>query len=222
MQLYQSTPVAIDASGGFASNIPPAVLDGPRLKLVPLDPATTSEADWQTLHLMAAVEQDAYRLQPVGPFPDANSLKTQLEVFFRDPTWLPFILRSQATGEIVGMLYFLQINNVYKTIEIGIWIGARFHGQKVALEATYLMLCYAAECGYVRYEWKAHHLNTPSHLAAVSIGFTYEGTFRKHMFDKGMVRNTVWYSIIDDEWPAVKSKLEARISALPPLVRKDL
>eukprot|EP00842_Homolaphlyctis_polyrhiza_P002822 jgi/Hompol1/3540/HPOL_006615-RA len=222
MAFFQSTPVGIDASSGFLSDIPPAILEGRRLKLVPLDITATLDDDLETLHLISNVEQDAYRLQPPGPFPDSASYAKRLLEIHTDPKWLLFVIHSKDTGEVAGLVAFLNINNKYKTIEIGsIMTSLKLQGQKVALEATYLMLCYAAQCGYVRYEWKTHHLNVPSQRAAVSIGFTFEATFRKHMFFKGMVRHTMWYSIIDDEWPSVRARLEERIAELQPLVRKD-
>lgn len=72
------------------------------------------------------------------------------------------------------------------------------------------MLRHAFEdLGYRRYEWKCNSLNAPSSRAALRLGFTYEGLFRKHLIAKGRNRDTAWYSIIDDEWPGVKKALEA-------------
>jgi RimJ/RimL family protein N-acetyltransferase len=73
----------------------------------------------------------------------------------------------------------------------------------------YLMMRRAFdELGYRRYEWKCDSLNAPSRRAADRLGFVYEGTFRQATIYKGRNRDTAWYSIIDNEWPAVRSAFE--------------
>ena len=56
-----------------------------------------------------------------------------------------------------------------------------------------------------RIEWKCHHMNVRSAAAAKSYGFTYEGTFRQHMVVKGQNRDTVWFSMLDSEWPDIRA-----------------
>lgn len=63
------------------------------------------------------------------------------------------------------------------------------------------------ELGYIRFEWKCNSLNEPSKRAALRLGFTYEGTFARHFIIKGQSRDTCWFSIIDDEWPFVKTEM---------------
>ncbi len=67
----------------------------------------------------------------------------------------------------------------------------------------------AFELGYRRYEWKCDALNTPSNDAAKRLGFTYEGTFRQALHYKNRNRDTAWYSVIDQQWPALKAAFEA-------------
>ena len=62
--------------------------------------------------------------------------------------------------------------------------------------------------GYRRYEWKCDALNVPSRRAALRFGFTYEGHFRRAVIIRGRNRDTAWFSIIDEEWPALKAVYE--------------
>jgi RimJ/RimL family protein N-acetyltransferase len=78
-----------------------------------------------------------------------------------------------------------------------------------ATEAMYLLARYVFEdLNYRRYEWKCDSLNEPSRVAALRLGFTYEGTFRQHKIVKGLNRDTTWYSMIDSEWPLRKAAFE--------------
>ena len=78
-----------------------------------------------------------------------------------------------------------------------------------ATEATYLLMRYAFDgLGYRRFEWKCDALNEPSRQAALRLGFTYEGRFRNHMVTKGRNRDTDWFSVTSEEWPAVKLALQ--------------
>ena len=69
------------------------------------------------------------------------------------------------------------------------------------------------ELGYRRYEWKCDALNEPSRSAAERLGFTFEGIFRQATMYKGRNRDTAWYAVIDEEWPALKA---AYLSWLDP------
>jgi RimJ/RimL family protein N-acetyltransferase len=77
-----------------------------------------------------------------------------------------------------------------------------------ATEAMVLMMKRAFELGYRRYEWKCDALNAPSRAAAQRLGFSYEGLFRQAIVYKGRSRDTAWYSVIDGEWPALRSAFE--------------
>jgi RimJ/RimL family protein N-acetyltransferase len=80
---------------------------------------------------------------------------------------------------------------------------------RAATEAIYLLARHAFDdLGYRRLEWKCNALNAASRRAAERFGFTFEGVFRKHMVIKGRNRDTAWYSIIDDDWPAVRDGFE--------------
>ena len=76
----------------------------------------------------------------------------------------------------------------------------------------YLMMKWAFEAGYRRYEWKCHNENAASRRAAARFGFAFEGVFRNDMVVKGKNRDTAWFAITDQDWPAIRSAFEAWLS----------
>jgi hypothetical protein len=96
------------------------------------------------------------------------------------------------------------------TIEVGhLNYSPAVQRTPAATEAMYLMMRRAFdELGYRRYEWKCDSLNAPSFRAATRLGFRFEGTFRQAVVVKGRNRDSAWLSILDGEWPAVRSALE--------------
>ncbi|KAJ1569261.1 hypothetical protein HK405_007620, partial [Cladochytrium tenue] len=161
------------------------------------------------LFRQTCVDDDAFLYMPAGPFPDVAAYAAAMQPWTTEVGRQMYLVRDRETGRIAGHIAFLNLRAAERSVEIGmIWVAPAFRRQAVAIEATYLLLAYAIETlGYVRVEWKCHHLNVPSQRTALSIGFTYEGTFRKHMFFKGMVRHSMWYSIIDDDWPQLSETL---------------
>ena len=111
----------------------------------------------------------------------------------------------------VGVASFLRIDPAMGVIEVGhIHYSPLLQRQPAATEAMYLMMCRVFdELGYRRYEWKCDSLNAPSRRAALRLGFEYEGLFRQALVYKGRNRDTAWYSIIDNDWTALKSAYEA-------------
>jgi RimJ/RimL family protein N-acetyltransferase len=95
-------------------------------------------------------------------------------------------------------------------IEIGhIWFGPPLQRTTAATEAIYLLARQVFDdLGYRRLEWKCNALNAASRRAAERFGFTFEGIFRKHQVVKGRNRDTAWYAITDDEWPAIRDAFE--------------
>jgi hypothetical protein len=104
----------------------------------------------------------------------------------------------------------MRIEPAHRVIEVGnILYTPKLQRSLRATEAMYLMARHAfEELGYRRYEWKCNALNAPSRRAALRLGFTYEGTFRSHMIVKGRSRDTAWFSMLADEWPARKAAFE--------------
>jgi RimJ/RimL family protein N-acetyltransferase len=99
----------------------------------------------------------------------------------------------------------MRIEPLHGVIEIGnIWFGTPLQRTVGATEAIFLLARNAFEgLGYRRLEWKCNALNAASRRAAERFGFTFEGVFRNHMVIKGRNRDTAWYAITDDQWPAI-------------------
>lgn len=124
---------------------------------------------------------------------------------------LPFATTLTATGEVVGATRFGNVDLANKRVEIGwTWIGKAWQRTPVNTDAKLLMLTYAFESlGCQRVELKTDALNERSRNAILRIGAQFEGIFRKHMqTQSGRVRNTAWFSITDDDWPAVRERLQ--------------
>ncbi|OAA48798.1 Acyl-CoA N-acyltransferase [Cordyceps fumosorosea ARSEF 2679] len=118
---------------------------------------------------------------------------------------------SDPASEPVGMMSLMAAVPDHRRVEIGsVILGGALVKSRQATEAFYLFLRHAVEdMGCQRVEWKANRLNAPSLAAASRLGFTFEGIFRKHMIVKGRRRDTAWFSITDDEWPAIEAGFEA-------------
>lgn len=109
----------------------------------------------------------------------------------------------------VGTASYLRINPAAGSIEVGyITFSPLLQRTVASTEAMFLMMQWAYEAGYRRYEWKCNDLNMPSRRAAQRLGFSYEGTFRQAQIVKGGNRDTAWYASIDAEWPALKTAFE--------------
>ena len=130
-------------------------------------------------------------------------------------TALPFCVIDKVTGEAIGSTRYLNIDLPNKRLEIGsTWIGRKWQRTAVNTEMKYLMLKHAFEIlGMNRVELKTDSMNEKSRRAILRIGAREEGILRKHMVTySGRIRDTVYYSVIDSEWPQVKLDLEAMLS----------
>jgi RimJ/RimL family protein N-acetyltransferase len=104
----------------------------------------------------------------------------------------------------------MRIEPSHRCLEVGdILFAPALQRTRAATEAMYLMAAHAFDdLHYRRYEWKCDALNAPSRRAAIRLGFTFEGIFRRHMIVKGRSRDTAWFSIVDAEWPVRKAEFE--------------
>lgn len=166
--------------------------------------------------------------------------KDDLEDIFR---WIPYSMRSQddfqrlidkifdeqqrgdsvafatvekGSGRTVGSTRFMNIDRGNRRVEIGsTWIAPAWQRTAVNTEAKYLMLRHAFEVWKcVRVELKTDALNEKSRNAILRIGAKEEGTLRRHVVTwTGRIRDSVYFSILDSEWPQVKANLEARLAA---------
>lgn len=124
---------------------------------------------------------------------------------------LPFVTIERSSGRIVGSTRFGNYDPLNRRIEIGwTWLARGWQRTATNTEAKYLMLTHAFErLGCVRVELKTDVLNLPSRKAMMRIGAKEEGILRKHtLMWTGRYRDTVFYSILDEEWPQVKARLE--------------
>jgi RimJ/RimL family protein N-acetyltransferase len=122
-----------------------------------------------------------------------------------------FTIAGAADGRPLGIGSYLRFAPEHGTIEVGhIWFGVPLQRTAAATEAIFLLAAHAFDdLGYRRLEWKCNALNDASRRAAERFGFTFEGVFRKHMVVKGRSRDTAWYAIVDDDWPAIRRGYEA-------------
>lgn len=131
-------------------------------------------------------------------------------------TDLPFAVIYLASGRAIGCTRYLEIRPQHRGLEIGgTWYGAAYQRTAVNTECKYLLLRHAFETlGCIRVQFKADVLNARSERAIARIGAVREGVFRNHLIKPdGAVRDSVYYSIIDAEWSAVKARLEDRLRA---------
>jgi len=128
---------------------------------------------------------------------------------------LPFVIVDQAGNQVVGCTRYANIQPTHHRLEIGwTWVAPAHQRTAANTEAKLLLLTHAFETlGAMRVELKTDALNEKSRQAILRLGAVEEGTFRKHMLTaSGRVRDSVYFSIIDAEWPAAKSKLQGLLA----------
>ncbi|WNO09432.1 GNAT family protein [Teredinibacter sp. KSP-S5-2] len=141
---------------------------------------------------------------PFGPFADQNEFTHWLEGKVEQEGVIFFCI-SSPTHTPLGFFSFSRIQPEAASIELAnVYFSPQLKHSTLATEAVYLMLNYAFELGYRRCEWKCNALNQASIQAALRFGFTFEGTFRNAAVVKGRSRDTAWFSICVEEWPALK------------------
>ena len=122
-----------------------------------------------------------------------------------------FATVERSSGRVIGSTRFMNIDRGNRRVEIGsTWIAPAWQRTAVNTEAKYLMLRHAFEVwGCMRVELKTDALNEKSRNAILRIGAKEEGTLRRHLVTwTGRVRDTVYFSILDDEWPEAKRRLQ--------------
>ncbi len=122
-----------------------------------------------------------------------------------------FATVERSSGKVIGSTRFMNIDRANRRVEIGsTWIAPAWQRTAVNTEAKYLMLRHAFEVWKcIRVELKTDALNQKSRNAILRIGAKEEGTLRRHVITwTGRVRDSVYFSILDNEWPEAKAKLE--------------
>jgi N-acetyltransferase len=131
---------------------------------------------------------------------------------------IPFAQVEAASGHVVGSTRLANIDRTHRRAEIGwTWIGRPWQRTAINTEAKLLLFTHAFEAmGCKRVELKTDALNAPSRRAIARLGAVQEGIFRRHMItDSGRSRDTVYFSVIEEEWPEVRQGLRDRLHLGP-------
>ena len=152
-----------------------------------------------------------YLIRP--PFESVEDTRGFIEGALKDAengSQFPFIIKTAEEGMVIGSTRYLDIQPVNRALEVGwTFINSEYWGTLVGVEMKYLLFCEAFDSGFIRVLLKTDSRNhrAMSHIAKV--GGVKEGVLRKHMLaGDGVQRNTVMYSLIDDEWAESKAALE--------------
>jgi RimJ/RimL family protein N-acetyltransferase len=190
--------------------IAPVILEGQHVRLEPL----------AMLHAagLAAVglEEDLWKWIPTPvrtPDEMCSCVQTALNEQ-KSGSALPFVLMEKASGRVIGSTRYGNIERAHHRVEIGwTWVARQWQRTPVNTEAKYLLLRHAFETlQCIRVELKTDSLNERSRAAILRIGAHEEGIFHNHMITaSGRIRHTVYFSILDSEWPEVKAQLARKL-----------
>ena len=183
-------------------------------RLVVVEPLAPEHEDdlWE-----AAQDPEVWRWLPWHAATDRETFHGWLEdaLARRDAGLeLPFAVVERASGKAIGSTRYLALRPEHSGIEIGwTWNARSAWGSGANAEAKLLLLRHAFETlGCMRVEFKTDALNERSRAALEALPARLEGIFRKHMLVRdGAVRDSAYYAITDDEWPAVRANLERRL-----------
>ncbi|MEM8698371.1 MAG: GNAT family protein [Pseudomonadota bacterium] len=153
-------------------------------------------------------EGRVFTYMPNGPFDSLESYLAWLRPARTAADPLQFAILVE--GRAVGTASYLRIAPEHGSIEVGyITFSPRLQRTIAATEAMALMMREAFALGYRRYEWKCNACNAPSRRAAQRLGFSFEGVFAQAQIVKSHNRDTAWYAITDDQWPALSLAFES-------------
>ena len=173
-------------------------------RIQPLDPAAHATPLYEALCDPANDALWTYLLTNPPGTPDEWRQRLESYAASRDPLY--FALFNEQ-GCAAGITSYLRIVPEHGVVEVGhIHLSPSLQQTRAATEFQYLLMRHAFEdLGYRRYEWKCDALNAPSRRAAERFGFTFEGLFRRAVINKGRTRDTAWYAMIEEEWPALEA-----------------
>ncbi|QVX17850.1 GNAT family N-acetyltransferase [Pseudomonas congelans] len=183
-------------------------LTGRFIRLEKLDATRHADDLWTALEGPNA-DPKLWDYLPYGPFSDRRAFDRWLagHQVATDP-WF-YTVVDQQTDKAEGVISLMSIVAAHGRIEIGhVTFSAAMQRTPKGTEAIYLLAREIFALGYRRLEWKCNANNARSKRAAERFGFSYEGTFRQHMVVKGQSRDTAWYSILDSEWPELRTAFE--------------
>ncbi|MBB4636706.1 GNAT family N-acetyltransferase [Longimicrobium terrae] len=189
----------------------PVVLQGAHVRLVPMTMEHVP-ALWE-----AGNDPDLWQFTLTQNHSE-DDMRRYVEAALRlqqQGTALPFVTTEAATGRVIGSTRFGNVDTWSRRVEIGwTWIAAPWQRSPINTEAKFLMLRHAFETlGCIRVELKTSALNQKSRRAIARIGGREEGILRKHaVSEDGRIRDTVYFGIVDDEWPDVCARLLAMMA----------
>jgi N-acetyltransferase len=191
--------------------ISPVELRGKHVQLEPL--RLDHVADLQA----AAADGELWTLWYTSvPSPDATLAYVQTALAMRDAAnAMPFVVRAIASGKIIGCTRYCNIDNSNQRLEIGYtWYAKSVQRSAVNTECKLLLLQHAFESlDAIAVEFRTHFFNQASRTAILRLGAKLDGVLRSHQRSAdGVVRDSVVYSIIASEWPAVKQHLEYQLA----------
>jgi RimJ/RimL family protein N-acetyltransferase len=175
--------------------------------LEPLDPARHASTLSEVARASGADDRFRYLFEEPPADRAASDAWVEKAAAGADPLF--FAVVDLRTGRAEGRQALMRIEPAHGVIEIGsiLW-GPAITRTRISTEALYLAADYIFGLGYRRFEWKCNNLNEPSKRAAERFGFTFEGLFRQHMVVKGRNRDTAWFSMLNREWPRLKTGYE--------------
>jgi RimJ/RimL family protein N-acetyltransferase len=187
--------------------VAPVTLRGAHATLEPLEPSHAGDI------ARAVTDGELWRLWYTSvPAPErvGEWLATALDMRERFGA-LPFVVRANATGEIVGSTRYFNVDAAHRRLEIGhTWYARRAQRTAINTECKLLLLRHAFETlGCIAVEFRTHWFNHASRAAIARLGAKQDGVLRNHqLMADGSRRDTVVFSIVDGEWPAVRRHLE--------------
>lgn len=186
-----------------------AVLEGRFAQLEPL-----SAEDHAALLFRAFEGHDhVWDYLPYGPFHSAAQYHRWARemAVAEDPFF--YTIQDRRTGRFGGVASYLRITPATGVIELGhVNIAPEMQKTPATTEAFFLMMQWAFDAGYRRFEWKCDACNLGSRRAAQRLGLSFEGVFRQHMIVKGRNRDTAWFAATDQDWPALREAFGAWLS----------
>jgi RimJ/RimL family protein N-acetyltransferase len=189
-------------------DVKPVVLIG---KFVRLEPLTVNHTEGLTA---VGMDDTIWKYMPYGLMRSRDDIRHWVNTILErtaEGTDLPFVVIHLASGRVAGTTRFMEIRPVHHGLEIGgTWYGAEFRRTQVNTECKYLLLRQAfEELNCIRVQLKTDSRNERSQRAIERIGAVREGMLRNHMIlPDGQVRHSIYYSILNSEWPHVKIRLE--------------
>lgn len=175
-----------------------------------LEPLTLAHAqDMLPYYEAGMVQYMSYAPQA----PTLEAMATYIQHLLSAPDRVNWAIVDPGEGQMVGRTGYVRVNPQYRQLETTTWIFTPFQGGKANPESKFLLLRHAFETlGVIRVQFRADARNLRSRRAIEKLGAVYEGVLRKdQIYPSGVIRDTAIYSILDEEWPGVKARLEARL-----------